>query len=175
MCASRYGSTLTIGRWIADRLPWGTVDVYPVDRAPGPEGYELIFLGGGVYDEGVSKEIISYARKNVDSLKNKRIVLFAVCLDTKGVYVPEGKFYGGWHYLNSLLELMKGFPPVYAGLLSGEINPKKLTETDYRLLKVFYGKILKRNITEVPYKTMMSKPEVWEFVEKVLARLEGGF
>jgi len=174
VCASRYGSTLTIGHWIADRLPWETVDVYPVDRAPEPEGYELVFLGGGVYDEGVNKEIISYAGKHLDCLKDKKTVLFAVCLDTKGAYV-DGKFHGGWHYLNPLLELMKGVPPVYAGLLSGEINPKKLTEADYQLLKVFYGQILRRDLPEVPYKTMMNKPEVWEFVEKVLARLEGGF
>ena len=49
---------------------------------------------------------------------------------------------------------------------------KKLTEKDYNLLMIFYSKILKRNLTEVPYRTLMNKPEVWEFVEKALSRLE---
>jgi hypothetical protein len=46
-CASRYGSTLEIGHWMADRLPWEGVDVYPVERSPEPGGYELVFLEGG--------------------------------------------------------------------------------------------------------------------------------
>ena len=57
--------------------------------------------------------------------------------------------------------------------LPGEIKPKKLTEKDYKLLMTFYNKILKRNLTEVPYRTLMNKPEAWEFVEKALSRLEG--
>ena len=172
VCASRYGSTLEIGRWMADRLPWESVDVYPVEKAPEPEGYELVFLGGGVYNEVVSKEIVEYARKHLTFMKDQKVVLFAVCLDTKGVYM-RGKIHGGWDYLKPLLDIFKGQLPVHAGILSGEINPKKLTEKDYKLLVPFYNKILKRNLTEVPYRTLMNKPEIWEFVEKALSRLEG--
>ena len=174
VCASRYGSTLEIGRWMADRLPWKSVDVYPVEKAPEPEGYELVFLGGGVYNEEVSKEIVEYARKHLTFMKDQKVILFAVCLDTKGVYM-RGKIHGGWNYLKPLLDLFKDQPPVHAGLLSGEINPKKLTEKDYNLLMILYNKILKRNLTEVPYRTLMNKPEVWEFVEKALSRLKGKF
>jgi menaquinone-dependent protoporphyrinogen IX oxidase len=159
---------------MAERLPWESVDLYPVEKAPEPKGYELVLLGGGVYNEDVSKEIVEYAMKHLAFLKDQKIVLFAVCLDTKGVYM-SGKIHGGWEYLNPLLDLFKDQLPVHAGILSGEINPKKLTEKDYKLLMAFYNKILKRNLTEVPYRTMMNKSEVWEFVEKVLARLEGGF
>ncbi len=172
VCASRYGSTLEIGRWMAERLPWESVDVYPAESAPGPEGYELVFLGGGVYNGVVSKEITEYARKHLTFMEDQKVVLFAVCLDTKGVYM-RGKIHGGWDYLKPLLDIFKGQLPVHAGILSGEINPKKLTEKDYKLLVPFYNKILKRNLTEVPYRTLMNKPEIWEFVEKALSRLEG--
>lgn len=172
VCASRYGSTLEIARWISERLPWETVEVYPVENAPNPDEFELIFLGGGVYTEKITKEIVEYAKKNFEVLKDKKVVLFAVCLDTKGFYL-RGNFYGGWRYLEPLLEVFKSHPPLYAGVLSGEINPKKLNQKDYQALMHFYNKILKRNITQVPYITKMNKAEVWEFVERVLARLEG--
>ena len=51
VCASRYGSTMEIGHWIAERLPWNDVDIFRVEKAPEPDGYELIFLGGGVYTQ----------------------------------------------------------------------------------------------------------------------------
>ena len=172
VCASRYGSTLEIAGWMSERLPWKSVEVYQVERAPDPEGYELVFLGGGVYNGVVSKEIVEYARKHLTCLKDKKTVLYAVCLDTKGVYM-RGKIHGGWEYLKPLFDLFKGQPPVHAGVLSGEINPKKLTEKDYKLLMTFYNKILKRNLTGVPYRTLMNKTEVWNFVEKALSRLEG--
>jgi len=51
VCASRYGATMEIGRWIADRLPWKEIEVVSVTEDPDPSGFELVFLGGGVYNE----------------------------------------------------------------------------------------------------------------------------
>jgi len=174
VCASRYGSTMEIGRWIAERLPWNNVDIFHVEEAPEPDGYELIFLGGGVYNEQVSKEIVQYAKIHLAGLDGKKIAAFAVCLDTRGVYM-KGKFFGGRLYLKPLLAVLKDQPPLYADTLCGEINPKKLIDKDRGLLMHFYTKILKRDIDEVPFRTLMNKPEVWEFVEKALARLKGQF
>ena len=174
ICASRYGSTMEIGHWIAERLPWNNVDIFSVEKAPEPNEYELIFLGGGVYNEQVDKNIVQYAKTHLSGLNGKKIITFAVCLDTCGVYM-KGKFFGGWLYLKPLLKALETCPPLYAGTLSGEINPKKLSDKDRGLLMHFYTRILKRDIDEVPYRTLMNKPEVWKFVEKILARLKGQF
>ena len=174
VCASRYGSTLEIGRWMAERLPWSEVDVVPVEEAPAPDNYELVFIGGGVYNEQVGKSAVQYAESHLTALEGKKIAAFAVCLDIKGVYM-KGKFFGGWLYLKPLLDVLEPVKPINAGTLSGEINPQKLSDEDHGLLMHFYTKILKRNISEVPFRTAMNKPEVWEFVEKTLARLEGRF
>lgn len=174
VCASRYGSTLEIGRWIAERLPWRETEVVTLAQAPDPSGFELIFLGSGVYNEKVSNEIVSYAENHRDVLGGKQLIVFAVCLDTRGAYM-KGKFFGGWLYLKPLLEVIGNHLPLYAGVLSGEINPKRLTEKDYKLLMYFYTKILNRDMTSVPYRTLMNKSEVWDFAEKVLARLKGEY
>jgi menaquinone-dependent protoporphyrinogen IX oxidase len=174
VCASRYGSTLEIGRWIAERLPAGETAVFPVGEAPAPSGQDLVFLGGGVYNDQVDEAIVAYAQSHLDSLRETKIAAFAVCLDTRGFYV-KGSFSGGWLYLKPLLDLLESLPLVNAGVLSGEINPKKLTEKDHKLLMHFYTRILKRNLDDVPFRTAMNKAEVWEFVEKTLARLEGRF
>jgi len=174
VCASRYGSTLTTGHWMAERLPWKRSDVYPVEDAPDPGPYGLIFLGGGVYNERVDRRILEYATKYKNHLKGKKTVVFAVCLDTRPIYV-KGKFHGGFYYVQPLLEVLKDDPPLHVGILPGEINPKKLTQKDYNLLMTFYNDILKRDVTEVPYRSLMNKAEVWSFVEKVLARIEGRF
>ncbi len=174
VCASRYGSTLEIGRWMAERLPWKEAEVVPVEAAPAPDQYELIIIGGGVYNEKVDKHAVQYAESHLAGLAGKHIAAFAVCLDTKGVFM-KGRFYGGWLYLKPLLDVLEAVKPIYAGVLSGEINPLKLSDEDREKLMFFYTKILKRNISEVPYRTAMNKPEVWGFVEKTLARLEGRF
>ena len=174
VCASRYGSTMEIGRWMAERLPGNDTDIFHVKNAPAPDGYELIFLGGGVYNEQVSKEIVQYAKAHLAALDGKKIAAFAVCLDVRGVYM-KGKFFGGWLYLKPLLEVLKDQPPLYADALCGEINPKKLTEKDRGLLMHFYTRILKRDMDEIPFRTLMNKAETWAFVEKTLARLKGRF
>lgn len=172
VCVSRYGSTLCIGRWMAERLPWERTDVYSVEDAPDPGPYELVFLGGGVYNEQVDGSLLEYVTQHRAHLEGKRTVLFAVCLDTTPVYV-NGRFHGGFYYTQPLLEAFKDDPPLHVGILSGEINPKKLSRKDYGLLMTFYNKILKRNVAEVPYRSLMNKTEVWDFVEKVLARIDG--
>lgn len=172
--SSRYGSSMEIGRWMIERLPWEDVTLANVEEAPDPSGFDLIFLGGGVYNEQVEAAIVTYAETHADTLKEKKNVAFGVCLDTGGVYM-KGRFFGGWLYLEPLLKVLDKQSLIYAGVLSGEINPQKLTDKDRGLLMHFYTKILKRDITEVPFRTLMNKSEVWAFTEKVLSRLEGRY
>ncbi|WP_419657449.1 flavodoxin domain-containing protein [Desulfosarcina variabilis] len=174
ICASRYGSTMEIGRWISERLPGNDVALFHVDDAPDPDEYEFILLGGGVYNEHVDKTIVQYAETHLAALEGKKIAIFAVCMDTRGVYM-KGRFWGGWLYLNPLLEALGNITPIYADILHGEISPKKLSEKDHALLMHFYTKILNRDVHEVPYRTLMNKAEVWKFVEKTMARIEGKY
>jgi len=170
---SRYGATKTIAGWIAERLELDfDTTVEDVKAEPSPEAFDLIIIGSGVYTEAISKEIRDYIDKYLDILENKQVVLYAVCLDTKGVYL-KGKIYAGWEYLMPIIKKFKN-PPLYADLLHGEINPNKLTPEDYQKLMLFYNKIFHRNYTEVPYTTKMDKQEVWTFVEHILSRLKGG-
>ena len=172
--SSRYGSSMEIGRWMIERMPWEDVTLTHVAEAPDPSPFDLIFLGGGVYNEQVEAPIVTYAETHAKILKEKKTVAFGVCLDTGGVYM-KGRFYGGWLYLEPLLKVLDKQSLIYAGMLSGEINPRKLSEKDHGLLMHFYTKILKRDISEVPFRTLMNKSEVWTFIEKVLSRLEGRF
>ncbi len=167
VCASRYGSTVTIAEWITERLPWKAVDIVSVEDAPDPKEYELVLMGGGVYNEQVDKRIVKYADQWKAALKDKKIVLFAVCLDTKSLFM-RGKFFGGWMYLQPLLNALEGLDLICADALSGEINPTKLQDRDRTVLLSFYNKVLKRNITDLPFSTKMNKPEVWQFAEKII-------
>ncbi len=173
VCASRYGSTLEIGRWMVERIGHDA-DVIGVEMTARLSDYDLVFLGGGVYNDQVDAAIVSFAEENLPVLKDKKVTVFGTCLDTGGYYL-KGAFMGGWRYLEPLLNVLKDYPPVNAGLLHGEINPHKLTDKDTQLLMHFYTKILKRDIHQVPFRTMMNKQEVWEFVDKTMARLEGRF
>jgi menaquinone-dependent protoporphyrinogen IX oxidase len=172
--SSRYGASMEIGRWMIERLPWDETTLVPVADAPEPSSYDLIFLGGGVYNEQVEPAIVTYAETQASILKEKKTVAFGVCLDTRGVYM-KGRFFGGWLYLEPLLKVLDKQSLLYAGMLSGEINPQKLSTSDRDLLMHFYTKILKRDITEVPFRTLMSKSEVWTFIEKVISRLDGKY
>ncbi len=169
---SKYGSTKTIAEWIAERLELDfDTTIEDVKAEPSPGAFDLIIVGSGVYTAAILKAVRDYIDKYMDILEKKQVVLYSVCLDTKGVYL-KGKIYAGWEYLMPVIKKFKN-PPLYADLLHGEINPKKLTPEDYQKLMLFYNKILHQNYTEVPYNTMMDKQEVWAFAEHILSRLKG--
>jgi menaquinone-dependent protoporphyrinogen IX oxidase len=168
VCASKYGSTLEIGRWLAERLGGD----YLVDKAesmPDPADADIVILGSGIYNHHVLPSAQEYVDRFKDALKGKKTVVFGVSMDTTGVFV-QGKVQGGWNYI---LPLIKNLPksPIHAGLLGGEINPDKLDASDTEGLKRFY-KMLYGQETPIPYKTRMDKNEVWAFAEKILERIE---
>jgi len=170
VCATKYGSTLEIGRWIAERLP-EEATVVRAEEMVSPEGYDLIFMGSGIYDNhrelpSLTKWIETFR----DSLKGKKCVVFGVCLDLQGVYY-KGKIHGGWNYILPLIKSLPE-PPVHAGLLGGEINPKKLDERDRKALENFY-KMIGRWQGEIPFKTKMDKEKVWQFAETAWNRAQG--
>jgi menaquinone-dependent protoporphyrinogen oxidase len=140
-------------------------------NAPDPGEFELVVLGSGIYNHGFTPEIMDYIGRHLAALEGKKKALYGVCLDTAGVFV-NGRLHGGWEYILPALRKFQN-PPLHAGLLHGEINPAKLTAEDYQKLMHFYNQMLKRNYSQVPYKTKMSKEEVWAFAEKLLNKLAG--
>ena len=168
VCASKYGSTLEIARWMAERL--GT-DCFTekAESMPDPSSAELIILGSGIYSHGILPSLQEYVTRFRDALKGKKTVVFGVAMDTTGLFI-NGKVHGGWNYILPLIKSLPE-PPIHAGLLGGEINPDKLNTKDREGLKRFY-KMLYGQESQIPYKTRMNKKEVWGFAEKVLERLE---
>ncbi len=170
VCGTKYGSTMVIGEWIAERLTFDS-KVYDVKDAPPPDDFELVILGSGIYEGKILPEINKYIDNHLKVLEEKKTAIFGVCLDTTGVFV-KGRLHGGWGYIMPIIEKFKN-PPIHAGLLHGEINPSKLTPEDTERLMHFYNRILHRNYSTPPYRTMMNKQEVWEFAERIINKLEG--
>jgi len=170
VCASKYGSTKVIGEWIAERLGFDCF-VTDVKGSPDPDGFDLLILGSGIYEDRVLPELSEFIDKNIKILEEKKKIIFGVCLDTNGFYV-NGKIGGGWEYIRPIIEKFQN-PPIHAGLLHGEINPSKLTPDDEKRLMIFYNKILRRDYTSVPYRTNMNKEEAWNFAEKIREKLAG--
>ena len=168
VCASKYGSTLEIGKWMAERLESGCL-VDKAESMPDPVDADLVILGSGIYTHCVLPSLNNYVSRYKDALKGKKTVVFGVAMDTTGILV-RGKIHGGWNYILPIIESLPE-PPIHAGLLGGEINPDKLDAKDAEGLKRFY-KMLYGRETPVPYKTRMNKKEVWDFAEKILERLE---
>lgn len=72
---SRYGSTETYARWIAEDLQADLLQTHRI-KAADLEQYETIVYGGGLYAGGVNG--ISLLTKNFDSIRDKNIYLFTV-------------------------------------------------------------------------------------------------
>ena len=168
VCASRYGSSNVIGEWIAERLAF-QCEVCSFTDAPPPGGFDLVILGGGIYEDGFLPGFVEYIKQHIQILNQKKTAVFAVCMDATGVYVG-GRVTGGWNYIMPVIALFDN-PPLHAGILHGEINPTKLTPEDTQKILHFYNVMLKRNYQTVPFKTMMNKEEAWVFAERLLHKL----
>jgi menaquinone-dependent protoporphyrinogen IX oxidase len=168
VCASKYGSTLETGKWLAERLGGDSL-VEKAESMMDPSDADLVILGSGIYRHHVLPSLEEYVNRFKDVLKDKKTVVFGVAMDTRGVFV-RGKVHGGWDYILPVIRSLPK-PPIHAGLLGGEINPDKLDAKDTEGLKQFYN-MLYGCETPIPYKTLMDKNDVWGFAEKILERLE---
>lgn len=77
---SKYGSSKRYAGWIALRLG---ADLYEINDIRGKdlEGYNTIIYGGGIYVGKING--IKFINKNYERVKNKKLIVFTVGLDSK--------------------------------------------------------------------------------------------
>ncbi len=95
---SKYGSTKTYAKWIAEELLCEAVDASKV-KADDLTLYDTIVYGGGLYAEVING--VSLITKNMDKLKNKKIAIYTTgitpidCRDYYDKLVIEKNFKDG--------------------------------------------------------------------------------
>lgn len=70
---TKYGSTQSYARWIAEELGCAAVDAKDV-KINDLSGYDTIIYGGGLYAEVING--VSFITKNIDKLAGKKIAVF---------------------------------------------------------------------------------------------------
>ena len=72
---SKYGATKKYAMWLSDETGFSLVETKRA-KIEDIEKFDTIILGGGVYASGIAG--LSFIRKNIDVLQNKKIIVFFV-------------------------------------------------------------------------------------------------
>lgn len=72
---SKYGATRKYAQWLQEATGYDCMETKKANVKLLQE-YDTIILGGGVYASGIAG--LSFLKKNIESLKNKRIAVFCV-------------------------------------------------------------------------------------------------
>ncbi|MDL2249510.1 flavodoxin domain-containing protein [Lachnospiraceae bacterium OttesenSCG-928-J05] len=72
---SKYGSTKKYAEWLREETGFDCIDTKKAEIQTVLE-YDTIILGGGIYASGIAG--LSFIRKNLTVLKNKKIAVFCV-------------------------------------------------------------------------------------------------
>ena len=72
---SKYGATKKYAGWLQDMTDYQCVET-PKAVINEVEQYETIILCGGIYASGIAG--LSFLKKNIDRLKDKRIIILCV-------------------------------------------------------------------------------------------------
>jgi len=173
VCASRYGSTEQIGRWIGERLMHEgfVIDLVKAGDAVSLNDYEVVIMGSGIYSHSVLPELRAFIESNKETLMQKKVALFGVLMKTEPVFY-KGNIHRGLEHLMPQIEIFGG-AVIHADMLHGEMVPQKMTEKDKEGLMRFY-KMLNLSDDEMQRRlkprTLMDKREVWEFAETVIKK-----
>ncbi len=172
ICATRYGSTNQIGRWMKERYNYEGLEVLLINpnEAVSIEEYDLIVMGSGIYGHDILPELREFIEKNLPLLTSKKTALFGVLMKTEPIFY-KGKIHGGIEHMRKYISML-GSSLVHLEMLHGELVPSKLSDKDREKVTAFYKSI---NLSESELKararprTLMSKKEAWDFVEKTLS------
>ena len=103
---TRYGSTKTYAEWIAEELNCKIAEHASVTAAD-LEKYDTIIYGGGLYAEVING--VSLITKNIDKLKDKKIVIYTTGITPLDCTEYFDKYVVGKNFKNGLPECVKIF------------------------------------------------------------------
>jgi len=131
--ASRYGSTKQVAELIGRHMPVG-VNVVNVTNE-GAMDCDVIVLGSGIYANKLLPEMEEFISANLPALKEKRVGMFGVAMQTKPLE-RRGKLSGG-------VLIFDRYPlePFIKGMLHGRRDFSVLTDEDRAGLERFYSTI----------------------------------
>ena len=72
---SKYGATKKYASWLSEETGFSIVETKKA-KIEDIEKFDTIVLGGGIYASGIAG--VSFLKKNIEVLKNKRIIVFCV-------------------------------------------------------------------------------------------------
>jgi len=133
-----YGTGTGCTEGIAERIgealarAGADVEVMPAEGAPGPVGYDAVFVGSGVRAGGWHKPVRTWVAANSDALQATKVVFFTACLTMSAE--PE-KADEVRAYTDSLIA-ETGVEPVDIGLFAGLNEPAKFPFLERTILKM---------------------------------------
>lgn len=135
---SRYGSTKKYAQWLQEKLGCTMMETKSA-KLQDVMQYDTIILGGGIYVNTVAG--ISFLRKHIEKLKNKRILVFAVGA------APKSEEYIQAVEHQNLKGLLQGIPFYYC---RGEWNEEVLNLKDKTMINMFKKMLAKKDLSSLP-------------------------
>jgi menaquinone-dependent protoporphyrinogen oxidase len=131
---TRYGSTKTVARWIAEgAASEGHVDVVVRNVAEAdPGGFDFIVIGSPIYEEHPLPSVVNFLTANRDQLNDKDVALFVVCVDYGAV--PKEELVH--RYVADLQARAEGRVRAIE-VFGGYLDVNKLSDTDRKLIEDF--------------------------------------
>ncbi len=121
---SKHGSTAEVAAAIADRLDADGhgVDLFPVDIAPGPDGYDGVVLGGSLYMGRWHEDTRRYLLRHRGELSGSQLAVFALGPKT----MSDADVAGSLTQLCNALAKTPELTPVLVEVFGGVVRPDRL-------------------------------------------------
>ncbi|WP_251859657.1 flavodoxin domain-containing protein [Clostridium sp. Marseille-Q2269] len=156
---SKYGSTRKYAQWIAEEVKGDLFNYSEINMEKLRE-YDTVVYGGGLYASGISG--IEIINKNMNILKNKKIIVYTVGLastDKKEKFIPIIEK----NFSQSMINSIKFFH------LRGAIDYKRLSLVHRSMMAILKKVISKKNkneLTEEDKEFLTTYGEKVDFTDK---------
>lgn len=130
---SKYGATKKYAQWLQEATQFECVETKKADMKKVQE-YDVIILGGGIYASGIAG--LSFLKKNIQSLADKKIVVFCVGASP----YDEGAF--AEIYNHNFKEELRDVPCFYC---RGAWDEEAMSFTDRTLCRMLQKAVAKQD------------------------------
>lgn len=133
--ATKSGSTADLADWIADgvRTTGHAVRVEAATDAPGPEGYDAVFVGSGIRAGNWHSAAVQWLTEHAEVLKRQPLVTFTGSLAAADPAEKTKAEVAG--YTTKVVEPL-GLSPVAHGSLVGAYEPKKMSFAERLIMRI---------------------------------------